>query len=102
MHVPIKRPAAAVAVLAFAVPATAAHAALTAAGPLDPATKAPAFYTDANGLSLGLCHPGTANCGPPWQAMQPPLPWKSASPRWAAAVSVPWSKREAGGSSCSR
>src|SRR6059058_3568491 len=64
MDFPVKRLAPASAVLAFAVPATAAHAALSAAGPLDPATKAPAFYTDANGLALALCHPGTANCGP--------------------------------------
>jgi hypothetical protein len=31
---------------------------------MDPATKAPAFYQDANGLQLALCHPGTVNCGP--------------------------------------
>ena len=30
-----------------------------------PATGAPAFYTDANGLQLALCVPGTPNCGPP-------------------------------------
>src|SRR3954449_12695939 len=47
--------------LAAAAPA---HAALSAVGPTDPATKAPAFYTDANGLQLALCHPGTPNCGP--------------------------------------
>src|SRR5439155_23428228 len=46
-----------------ALPAPA-QAALTAAGAIDPATKAPAFYQDANGLKLGLCHPGTVNCGP--------------------------------------
>src|SRR3954447_12128192 len=44
--------------------AAPADAALTASGPMDPATKAPAFYQDANGLQLALCHPGTANCGP--------------------------------------
>src|SRR4051812_8750492 len=47
--------------LAVAAPA---HAALTVTGPLDPATKAPAFFQDANGLQLALCHPGTPNCGP--------------------------------------
>src|SRR5436190_11121399 len=50
--------------LALATAASPAHAALSAVGPLDPATSAPAFYTDANGLQLALCHPGTANCGP--------------------------------------
>src|SRR5256885_15856446 len=64
MPLPFLRVAPAVAVLALAVPAAPAHAALSAVGPLDPATKAPAFFTDANGLQLGLCHPGTANCGP--------------------------------------
>src|SRR3954467_625014 len=44
--------------------AAPADAALTASGPMDPATKAPAFYQDANGLQLALCHPGTVNCGP--------------------------------------
>src|SRR3954464_5017112 len=52
---------AALGALAVAAPA---QAALTAAGPIDPATKAPAFYQDANGLQLALCHPGTVNCGP--------------------------------------
>lgn len=56
------RLAGAVAVLAAS--AAPAQAALTAAGPVDPATKAPAFYQDTNGLKLGLCHPGTVNCGP--------------------------------------
>src|SRR5213595_733120 len=64
MPLPFLRVAPAVAVLALAVPAAPAHAALSAVGPTDPATKAPAFYTDANGLQLALCHPGTANCGP--------------------------------------
>jgi hypothetical protein len=50
--------------LGLAAPATPAQAALSAVGPMDPATSAPAFYTDANGLQLALCHPGTANCGP--------------------------------------
>jgi hypothetical protein len=44
--------------------AAPAQAALTAAGAVDPATKAPAFYQDANGLQLGLCQTGTVNCGP--------------------------------------
>jgi hypothetical protein len=59
-----RRAAGAIVALGFAVSATSAQAALTAVGATDPATKAPAFYTDANGLSLALCHPGTANCGP--------------------------------------
>jgi hypothetical protein len=49
---------------AFAAIAAPAQAALTSAGPIDPATKAPAFLADANGLQLALCHPGTPNCGP--------------------------------------
>jgi hypothetical protein len=53
--------AAALGALAVAAPA---QAALTTTGPIDPATKAPAFYQDANGLQLALCHPGTPNCGP--------------------------------------
>jgi hypothetical protein len=57
-------PAIAGALLAVAAAATPAQAALTLAGPLDPATSAPAFYQDASGLKLGLCHPGTVNCGP--------------------------------------
>src|SRR4051794_41934820 len=56
-------PAAALAFAALAAPAPAS-AALTASGPVDPANKAPAFYQDANGLQLGVCHPGTVNCGP--------------------------------------
>src|SRR5947208_16662842 len=64
MALPCLRVAPAVAALALAVPAAPAHAALSAVGPTDPATKAPAFYTDANGLQLALCHPRTANCGP--------------------------------------
>src|SRR5439155_24724293 len=64
MHFSVKRVAPALAVFALSVAAVPAHAALTAAGPVDPATNAPAFYTDADGLSLALCHPGTANCGP--------------------------------------
>src|SRR4051812_17416231 len=54
-------PAALLALAALAAPASAA---LPASGPVDPATKAPAFYQDTNGLQLALCHPGTANCGP--------------------------------------
>src|SRR4051794_21341998 len=56
-------PAAALAFAALAAPAPAS-AALTASGPVDPANKAPAFYQDGNGLQLGVCHPGTVNCGP--------------------------------------
>jgi len=52
------------ALLALGALASPASAALTAAGPVDPAIKAPAFYQDANGLQLGVCHPGTVNCGP--------------------------------------
>ena len=52
------------ALLTLGALASPAPAALTAAGPVDPATKAPAFYQDANGLQLGVCHPGTVNCGP--------------------------------------
>ena len=63
MRVSLRRAAPLVACLALTAPATA-HAALSAVGPIDPATGAPAFYTDANGLQLGLCHPGTPNCGP--------------------------------------
>src|SRR5436190_2423554 len=64
MHLAHRRVAPALAALGFALSASPAHAALSAVGPLDPATSAPAFYTDANGLQLALCHPGTANCGP--------------------------------------
>ena len=35
--------------LGFAISASSAQAALTAVGAVDPGTKAPAFYTDANG-----------------------------------------------------
>src|ERR1700750_661733 len=35
--------------------------------------------------------------GPPWHSMQPPLPWKSFSPRRAASESLPSSKAVAGG-----
>jgi hypothetical protein len=52
------------ALLGVAAVAAPAQAALSVTGPTDPATKAPAFYQDANGLQLGLCHPGTAGCGP--------------------------------------
>src|SRR3954469_16857646 len=52
------------AILAVGLLASPASAALTASGPVDPAIKAPAFYQDANGLQLGVCHPGTVNCGP--------------------------------------
>src|SRR4051794_39390869 len=50
--------------LGLAAVAAPAQAALSVVGPMDPATKAPAFYQDANGLQLALCHPGTVNCGP--------------------------------------
>jgi hypothetical protein len=50
--------------LGLAAVAAPAQAALSVVGPADPATKAPAFYQDANGLQLALCHPGTVNCGP--------------------------------------
>jgi hypothetical protein len=52
------------ALLGAAALAAPAQAALSVVGPIDPATKAPAFYQDASGLQLGLCHPGTPNCGP--------------------------------------
>src|SRR3954453_7164537 len=39
----------------------------------------------------------SVNCGPPWHSMQPPLPWKSFSPRRAAGDSVPSSNDVAGG-----
>jgi hypothetical protein len=52
------------ALVGVAAVAAPAQAALSAMGAIDPATKAPAFYQDANGLQLGLCHPGTVNCGP--------------------------------------
>src|SRR3954447_121086 len=62
---PSRRSATLLAVALGALAAAApAHAALSTVGPTDPATKAPAFYTDANGLQLALCHPGTPNCGP--------------------------------------
>src|SRR3954465_747033 len=41
----------------------------------------------------------SVNCGPPWHSMQPPLPWKSFSPRSAAGDSVPSSNDVAGGCS---
>ena len=52
------------ALLGVAAVAAPAQAALSVVGPMDPATSAPAFYQDANGLQLALCHPGTPNCGP--------------------------------------
>src|SRR5947208_12712165 len=48
-----------VALLAVAAPA---NAALSAVGPIDPATKFPTFYQDASGLQLTVCPAGTANC----------------------------------------
>src|SRR3954471_20532185 len=44
--------------------AAPAHAALSLAGPVNPATSAAAFYQDANGLQLALCVSGTPNCLP--------------------------------------
>jgi chitodextrinase len=43
--------------MTFSLPPFAhpAHAALTAVGPIDPATKFPLWYQDANGLRLGYC-----------------------------------------------
>jgi hypothetical protein len=41
--------------------APSASAALSSVGPIDPATNFPAYYTDANGLSLDLCL-GLPNC----------------------------------------
>ena len=64
MPLHLRRLAPAVALLGLAASATPAHAALSAVGPVDPATTAPAFYTDANGLQLALCKTGTPNCGP--------------------------------------
>src|SRR3954465_13251041 len=62
---PSRRSATLLAVALGALAAAApAHAALSTVGPTDPATKAPAFYQDATGLQLALCHPGTPNCGP--------------------------------------
>src|SRR3954468_8645582 len=62
---PSRRSAALLACALGALAAAApAHAALSTVGPTDPATKAPAFYQDATGLQLALCHPGTPNCGP--------------------------------------
>src|SRR3954466_10203365 len=43
----------------------------------------------------------SVNCGPPWHSMQPPLPWKSFSPRREAGDSVPSSNDVAGGWSVS-
>src|SRR3954467_13207164 len=34
----------------------------------------------------------SVNCGPPWHSMQPPLPWKSFSPRSAAGATAPTPK----------
>src|SRR4051812_7774006 len=62
---------AALAVLALAaLSAAPANAALSVAGPVDPATTAAAFYQDANGLKLALCVSGTANCLPGPSAAQ--------------------------------
>src|SRR5215208_3698175 len=46
---------------AAVVLAPSASAALSSVGPIDPATNFPAYYTDANGLSLDLCL-GLPNC----------------------------------------
>src|SRR3954452_340211 len=43
---------------ALAVSAPAAHADLTAVGPVDPSTQVPAWFQDANGQKLGLCLTG--------------------------------------------
>src|SRR5437763_821943 len=64
MSLLLRRLAPAVALLSLAASASPAHAALSAVGPVDPATTAPAFYTDANGLQHALCKTGTPNCGP--------------------------------------
>jgi hypothetical protein len=52
----------ATAVLGLSVAAAPAQAALTAFGPVDPATHFPAWYQDANGLKLAPCPASTANC----------------------------------------
>jgi hypothetical protein len=49
-------------VLLFLVLAPASHAALTAVGPVDPATRIPAFYQDATGLSLAPCFDNNGFC----------------------------------------
>ena len=42
--------------------APASHAALTAVGPVDPATTFPAFYQDSTGLSLAPCFDNNGFC----------------------------------------
>ena len=42
--------------------APSASAALSAAGPIDPANNFPSYYTDANGLQLQICQDGAPNC----------------------------------------
>src|SRR4051794_1178104 len=49
-----------------------------------------------------LCSRLSVKSGPPWHSMQPPLPWKSFSPRSAAGDIVPSSKDVAGGASVPR
>src|SRR5215213_2406879 len=44
---------------ALAAPASAA---LSSAGPIDPASQFPSYYADANGLQLQLCQDGLPNC----------------------------------------
>src|SRR3954466_1594493 len=56
-------------------------------GTLAPGSSQPGRF----GTSV-LGRPLSVNSGPPWQAMHAPLPWKSTSPRCAAADIVPWSK----------
>src|SRR5215213_11517374 len=44
---------------AFVAPASAA---ISSAGPIDPASLFPSYYADANGLQLQLCQDGLPNC----------------------------------------
>jgi hypothetical protein len=50
------------AVATTAVAAPVAHADLAAVGPVDPATQVPAWFSDTNGLKLGLCLGTTPPC----------------------------------------
>jgi hypothetical protein len=50
------------AALAMTVAAAPAHANLSAVAPNDPATRAPAWFQDGNGLKLGLCLDGPPYC----------------------------------------
>jgi len=53
---------AAVVVGTFSALAAPASAALSSAGPIDPASQFPSYYADANGLQLQLCQDGLPNC----------------------------------------